>query len=108
MIKAQGLDRARLIGVGVSIPLDFGTDGRWLPHQLFPDLDDPHLEARFERILGPGVILENDGRVCAIAERMMGIGKAYRTIMLIHIGHGVGGGIIIDGKPYRGALAMPA
>ncbi len=104
IVKAQSLDPDRLLGVGISIPGDFSTEGRWLPHVYFPELRDSDVNKRFESVLETPVILENDGRVCAIGERVMGVGKAYRTFMLVHIGHGVGGGLIIDGKPYRGAL----
>ncbi|MDE8650704.1 ROK family transcriptional regulator [Novosphingobium album (ex Liu et al. 2023)] len=104
MIKAGGLDRDKLLGVGISMPADFSAEGTWLPHVYFSELRDPAISECFESILGTAVILENDGRVCAIGERVMGVGNAYRTFMLVHIGHGVGGGLVIDGRPYRGAL----
>src|SRR5690606_14618451 len=90
-------------GIGISFPCDFQADGTLLPHAYFPALREPGLVERFQATLGAPVMLENDGRVCAIGERVMGVGTAYRTFMLVHIGHGVGGGLIIDGKPYRGA-----
>ncbi|OYX17160.1 MAG: hypothetical protein B7Z07_00575 [Sphingomonadales bacterium 32-67-7] len=104
MIKARSLDRRKVLGVGISMPADFSAEGTWLPHVYFPELRMPDVARQFENILDTTVILENDGRVCALGERVMGAGKAYRTFMLVHIGHGVGGGLIIDGKPYRGAL----
>ncbi|MFZ5748777.1 MAG: ROK family transcriptional regulator [Pseudomonadota bacterium] len=103
MIARHDLARDRLLGVGISLPGDFAADGSVLPHALFPALAGAGMEGRFERAIGVPVILENDGRVCAIGERVIGVGTAYRTFMLVHIGHGVGGGLIIDGKPYRGA-----
>lgn len=104
LIADHGLPRERLLGIGISVPGDFSRDGALLPHPMFADLAGPGLDQRFAESFGMEVILENDGRVCAIGERVIGIGAAYRTFMLVHIGHGVGGGIIIDGKPYRGAL----
>jgi len=103
LIAVHELDREKLLGVGMSFPGDFKADGTLLPHGWFPALRAPGLAERLEAALDAPVILENDGRVCAIGERVMGVGTAYRTFMLVHIGHGVGGGLIIDGKPYRGA-----
>jgi len=104
MIDRHGLSRERLLGVGISLPGDFARDGGRLPHPMFADLAGPDLGSRFNSSFGMDVMLENDGRTCAIGERVIGVGAAYRTFMLVHIGHGVGGGIMIDGKPYRGAL----
>lgn len=98
------LAKSRQIGVGVALPADFDVDGNALPHSLFPDLAGPGLAERFSQALGTSVIVENDGRSSAIGERLLGVGAPYRTLMLVHLGHGVGGGLIIDGAPYRGAL----
>lgn len=98
------LAKARRIGVGVAIPADFDAAGATLPHRLFPDLAGPGLADRFSRALNTTVIVENDGRSSAIGERLLGVGAPYRTMMLVHLGHGVGGGLIIDGAPFRGAL----
>ncbi|WP_213979099.1 ROK family transcriptional regulator [Sphingomonas sp. dw_22] len=103
LVAEHELERGRLLGIGISFPGDFKADGTLAPHHYFPALAEPGLAERLEARLGAPVILENDGRVCAIGERVMGAGTAYRTFMLVHIGHGVGGGLIIDGKPYRGA-----
>ncbi len=57
---------------------------------------------------GREVYIGNDANVAALGEYYFGTGKNYSSIMLITIGTGVGGGIIIDGKPvigYNGAAA---
>lgn len=103
-VATHGLDRSRLLGIGISMPADLDEQGRWVPHAHFPALAGNDLADRFQRLIGGPVILDNDGRVCAIGERVMGVGKGFRTFMLVHLGHGLGGGLIIDGKPYRGAI----
>ena len=47
-------------------------------------------------------IVENDANCFAYAESVMGAGKGHRVFVGITMGTGVGGGIIIDGKPFRG------
>lgn len=104
LVARHGLVRSRQIGVGISIPADFDTSGVALPHRLFPDLAGPDLADRFAASLEMPALLENDGRASAIGERLLGIGAGYSSFMLVHLGHGVGGGLIIEGKPFRGAL----
>lgn len=44
----------------------------------------------------------NDANVAALGEYWKGSGKEYSSIMMVTIGTGVGGGLIIDGKPING------
>jgi predicted NBD/HSP70 family sugar kinase len=48
-------------------------------------------------------VLENDARCFAQAEHLMGAGKGARNSVSITLGTGVGSGIIIDGRIYRGS-----
>jgi len=103
LMNKHGLSPDYLLGVGFSLPGDFYSDGSLMPHPWFPELRRPDFSASLATALGFPVVLDNDGRASAIGERVIGIGRQYRTFMLVHLGHGVGGGLIIDGKPYRGA-----
>ena len=47
--------------------------------------------------------IDNDANLVAIAEARVGAGKGFRNMVFVTVGTGVGGGIIIDGKLYRGA-----
>ena len=49
------------------------------------------------------LILENDANVAACGEAVFGAGKVFRDFMMVTLGTGVGGGIILDRKLYRGA-----
>lgn len=52
---------------------------------------------------GVPVVLENDANVAAYGEYSHGRLKSFSTGMVLTLGTGVGGGLIIDGKLYRGA-----
>ncbi len=48
------------------------------------------------------VLIENDANAAAYGEAVFGGGSAFRDFMLVTLGTGVGGGIILDRKLYRG------
>lgn len=52
--------------------------------------------------LGIKVKVENDANCAALGEAVHGSGSGCRNLVMITLGTGIGGGIIIDGKIYRG------
>lgn len=68
-----------------------------------PCLDGFRLAAALESELEWPVILENDANAAAIGEMWQGAGRGHRTLICVTLGTGVGGGIILDGKLWRGA-----
>jgi glucokinase len=53
--------------------------------------------------LGVRVILENDADAAALGEYAFGAGRDFRNMVFITVSSGIGGGIIVDGRLYRGA-----
>lgn len=68
-----------------------------------PCLDSFPLKDALAKELGWPVVLENDANAAALGEMWLGAGRGCRTIVCITLGTGVGGGIILDGKLWRGA-----
>jgi glucokinase len=67
-----------------------------------PCLDGFRLAAALESELEWPVILENDANAAGIGELWRGAGQGYCTLICVTLGTGVGGGIILDGKLWRG------
>ena len=104
LLAAGGLEGDRVAGVGVSLPGDFiERRARINAHPKFPDLRDRDLVADFGEGLPYPVQVENDALSAAIGERVMGQGLRFATFVYVHVGHGIGSGLILDGKPFRGA-----
>lgn len=89
------------IGIGSTGPVDpFSGDfgeldflPKWRGQSLVKDL---------ARIFKVTVALENDGDAGALGEAGWGAGKNKSRLIYVTVGTGIGGGIILDGKLYRG------
>lgn len=52
--------------------------------------------------LGKPTHVENDANCAAFAEAVIGAGKGCESCIMLTLGTGIGGGIVLDGKLYRG------
>lgn len=52
------------------------------------------------------VTLDNDGNLAAYGEARYGAAKGARDFLMITLGTGVGGGLFVNGEPYRGSRGM--
>ena len=58
--------------------------------------------AEMRKYLPNRVIVDNDATVAGYAESIAGVSKGTNSSVFITLGTGVGGGIVINGKPYSG------
>ncbi|HEU4769619.1 MAG TPA: ROK family protein [Pyrinomonadaceae bacterium] len=68
-----------------------------------PSLLKFQFKAVLQERLGWPVILENDANAAAIGEMWMGAARGCRDVVSVTLGTGVGGGVVLDGKLWRGA-----
>jgi glucokinase len=62
------------------------------------------MRERFDLPVG----IDNDANAATLAEWAHGAGRGTRHMVMLTLGTGVGGGLILDGKPYRGAIGAGA
>ncbi len=99
-----GCRSRRLDGVGLGVPsvVDFET-GRVVSSANIPLADVPLREVLGAR-LGVPVFVDNDATVAALAEAHDDqLNMVARDLVMITIGTGVGGGLVLGGRIYRGA-----
>lgn len=103
LVRQQGLTMDQLWGVGVGLPgpLDLAADTPINPPN-FPGWSDVPLRVLLSEQLHLPVYLETDATAAAVGERWFGQGRDYQDYFYVLFGVGVGGGMILDGKPYRG------
>jgi glucokinase len=54
------------------------------------------------------VAIDNDANAAAVAEWKVGAARGKSHVVMLTLGTGVGGGLILDGRPYRGATGSGA
>ncbi len=79
------------------------ADGIVLTAPNIPSLTGFHLAQSLEAELNKPVLIENDANAAAVGEMWQGAAQGVRSNVCITLGTGVGGGIILDGKLWRGA-----
>jgi glucokinase len=89
------------LGFGIPSRIDQRT-GRAVASVNVPLADVPFRDRMHERH-GLPVAIDNDGNAAAIAEWKVGAARGAGYVVMLTLGTGVGGGLILDGQPYRGA-----
>ena len=98
----DGTDEA-IDGVGVGIA--GVVDAERSRVYFAPNLRWSQVPARalLEASTGLPVVVENDGNIAAWGEYRFGAGRGTSDMVLVTVGTGIGGGIVIDGRLFRGA-----
>lgn len=68
-----------------------------------PSLNKFELKSVLQQKFGRPAVLENDANAAAVGEMWLGAARGYRDVICITLGTGVGGGVILDGKLWRGS-----
>lgn len=99
----SGISYSQIVGAGFALPGDFVENPAFLhAHAYFPDLAQQDLLQIFADRMPIKVFVENDAASAALGECLHGVGRQMRSVVYIHIGHGVGGGLVLNGQLYRG------
>jgi glucokinase len=102
MIEACRGEKLDGVGLGVPSVVEFAT-GRVVSSANVPLADVPLREVLGER-LGVPVFVDNDATVAALAEAHdEQLRMVARDLVMITVGTGVGGGLVLGGRIYRGA-----
>jgi len=94
---------AKICGIGICAPgpLD-STSGTVLNPPNVSCWRNFPLSREVEKIYGVKVAIDNDANAAALAEVMWGSGRGFRQIFYATVGTGIGTGIVLDNRIYRG------
>jgi glucokinase len=105
-IEEARTPETRAVGIGVPSLVEFAT-GRIASSVNIP-LQDVPLRALLSRRVGLPVYVENDASAAALAEAFEDGRLTCPHLILFTVGTGVGGGMVLNGRIYRGAVGMAA
>lgn len=101
-MEEKGISSDQVVGVGIGVPAPVEEDG---VVQNTANIGWGYKEVgrEMEELTGMKVAVGNDANVAALGEMWLGAGKGYKNLIMVTLGTGVGGGIIVNGKPIVGA-----
>ncbi len=94
--------KVRRIGIGFGGPVDFKRGVVLLSHHV-PGWEGLPLRDELERRFKIPVTVDNDANAGTLGEWKFGAGRGFDDLLYVNIGTGIGGGIIANGVPLRGA-----
>jgi len=107
LLAEQSLTSTNLVSIGISCgsPLDQVQGVIQQPPNLPTWIDVP-IKALLEAEFSTLCFLENDANGGALAEHRYGAGRGMNHVVFLTMGTGIGAGLILDGRLYRGASLM--
>ncbi|MCX5700273.1 MAG: ROK family protein [Candidatus Omnitrophica bacterium] len=102
-IKYNNLGKAQISGVGLGLPGP--VDAKAGIVHFFPNIPgwkEVKLRDILKKELGLPVFIDNDAKLMTLAEYKLGAAKGLYNVLCMTLGTGIGGGIILNGKLYRG------
>ncbi len=102
-MRETGVDRAAFEGVGIGAPgpLDRAAGVVLVAPNL--GWHNVPLRDRMTALTGLPAALDNDANCATYGEWWIGAAKGGRNVIGVTIGTGIGGGLILDGRPYHGS-----
>jgi glucokinase len=101
LLAQAGADAPEAIGIAAPGPLDRSRGVLVAPPNL-PGWREVPVTARLADALGAPAFLENDANAAALAEWRFGAGRGVARLVYLTMSTGVGAGLVLDGRLYRG------
>jgi glucokinase len=89
--------------IGVGAPGPIIENGIIIAPPNLPGWGKVNIKTTLQKIFKRPVIVENDANAAALAEYIFGAGKRSKIMAYMTVSTGIGGGIIVNGKIFRGA-----
>jgi predicted NBD/HSP70 family sugar kinase/biotin operon repressor len=104
--RTAGLDPARLNGVGVCIPAPIDRRSAQIRSGILPGWRDLAPAQQLETRLGVPVTADNDANLGALAEQHHGSAHGVSDFVYLKLASGVGAGLVMGGRLYRGTTGI--
>ena len=102
ILQASKSQAQNILGIGVATPGLVDPDQQSILYSSSLDLTDVPLQAALAERFPLPIRVDNDMNAAALGEKLMGAGKNTASLIYISVESGIGAGIIIDNRIYRG------
>src|SRR3954467_13330274 len=107
LIDEAGGARGRVLAAGMGLPGPIDREsGRVHSQPILPGWVALDPAAEMEERLGLPVHLDNDANVGALGESTFGVGRGTLVMAYLRLSAGIGAGLVIKGRPFRGARGI--
>jgi len=103
LIKEAEVPKKRVLGLGVGLAGVVDTERGISRQQPFFGWRDVSLGDMLKKKLRMTVMIDNDVNTLTLADRLYGAGQGIDNFLTVTIGRGIGLGIVIDGRLFRGS-----
>lgn len=103
MLDESGAEPERIVGVGMGVPGPIHRSGTVGSAAILPGWVGVRVAERMSERLGQPVRVENDANLGALAEFMWGAGRGAEPLLYLKCATGIGAGIVIGGRLFKGA-----
>jgi glucokinase len=103
LLRLPEAEDVQAVGIGTAGMVDFASGVIAHANPNLPGWTGMPVGARVHEVVRLPVYVENDVNALAIGENRFGAGRAYRAIVYVAVGTGVGGAIVLNGEIWRGA-----
>ena len=100
VIKRSGIAKSKIAGIGIGMP-GFIDVEKGINYSFF-EMGNKSITEQISAKVDLPVYIDNDSSLIALAELRFGAAKNANNTMIINIGWGIGLGMILDGKLFRG------
>lgn len=99
-VNKSGIPKNKIAGIGIGMPgFINATEGI---NYTYLDAGGVSLSEYITKATAINTYIDNDSSLIALAEQKFGIARSQQEVMVINLGWGIGLGMIIDGKIFRG------
>jgi glucokinase-like ROK family protein len=103
LVESTGISREKVLGVGLGVPGPIDVESGALGSTaILPGWSGINPRQEMSDRLGVPVQVDNDANLGALGELVCGGGRGVKDLAYIKVASGVGAGLVIDGRIYRG------
>ncbi|HJV45478.1 MAG TPA: ROK family glucokinase [Bacillota bacterium] len=106
LLDGSSISNDEIMGVGVGVPALLDVESGYVHEIVNLGWKDVPLQRELENLFNLPCFIDNDANTAALGEMWQGAGRNAKQLICITVGTGIGGGLILNGDIYHGAIGM--